>query len=212
MEIKDLIIVGASGFGREILKYVEDINTINYKWNIKGFIDDNPYAFKGITSDYPILGSIKDWCPKEKEVFVCALAFPETKKRIVTSLKDKGAIFITLIHPTVVINKHSHIGEGCVLSPNSVVSDNAFIGDFATILGSSVAHDAYIGDFTTLSGRCAINGHVKVGEMVYMGCVVLVAPSKKIGNNATVGIGSVVITNVKAGTKVFGNPAKKINI
>ena len=37
------------------------------------------------------------------------------------------------------------------------------------------------------------------------------APSKKIGDNATVGISSVVISNVKAVTKVFGNPAKKID-
>ena len=55
-----------------------------------------------------------------------------------------------------------------------------------------------------------MNGHVNVGSMVYMGCGVLVAPSKIIGDGATVGIGSVVISNVKAGTKVFGNPAKRM--
>lgn len=212
MEIKKIIIVGASGFGREVLKYIEDINEANHQWDIKGFIDDNLYALEGVSCDYAVIGTIEEWQPKKNEVFVCALAFPETKKRIVTLLKNKGAIFITLIHPTVTINKHSHIGEGCVLSPNCVVSDNAYIGDFATILGSGIAHDAYIGDYSTLSGRCAINGHVKVGEMVYMGCGVLVAPSKKIGDKAIVGIGSVVVTNVKAGTKVFGNPAKRINI
>ena len=67
-------------------------------------------------------------------------------------------------------------------------------------------------DWSTLSGKCALNGHVQCGKMVYMGCGVLVAPSKRIGDGATVGIGSVVISNVKAGTTVFGNPAKKMDL
>jgi acetyltransferase-like isoleucine patch superfamily enzyme len=48
--------------------------------------------------------------------------------------------------------------------------------------------------------------------MVYVACGVSIAPSKKIGDGAYVGIGSVVISNVKAGTKVFGNPAKRVEI
>ena len=50
-----------------------------------------------------------------------------------------------------------------------------------------------------------------VAVWFFMGCGVLVAPSKKIGDGVTVGIGSVVISNVKAGTKVFGNPAKRMD-
>jgi acetyltransferase-like isoleucine patch superfamily enzyme len=38
-----------------------------------------------------------------------------------------------------------------------------------------------------------------------------VAPHKKIGDGAYIGIGSVVISNIKAGTRVFGNPAKKMD-
>jgi serine acetyltransferase len=48
--------------------------------------------------------------------------------------------------------------------------------------------------------------------MVYVACGVSIAPSKKIGDGATIGIGSVVISNVKPGVTVFGNPAKKIDI
>lgn len=209
--MKDLIIVGASGFGREILRLVEDINQHNYSWNIKGFIDDNLNALEGVDCDYKILGKIRDWQPAENEEFACALAFPNVKRKIVESLKEKNAKFATLIHPSALINPHSIIREGAIITTNCSISDNAIIGRFATILGSGVAHDASIGDYSTLSGRCAVNGHVKVGSMVYMGCGVLVAPSKTIGDGATVGIGSVVISNVKAGTKVFGNPAKRMD-
>lgn len=209
--MKDLIIVGASGFGREIAWYIEDINSVKPKWRLRGFIDDNSNALEGCPCDYPILGTIQEWKPLENEVFVCALAFPEIKQKIVESLLARGAKFVTLIHPTARINPHCKIGEGAIISPYSVISSNVTIGQFVSVLGSSVAHDASVGDFSTLSGKCALNGHVQVGRNVYMGCGVLVAPSKKIGDYATVGIGSVVISNVKSGTKVFGNPAKKLD-
>ena len=209
--MKDIIIVGASGFGREVLRLIENINEVSTTWNILGFIDDNPNALEGVECDYTIIGSIKSWEPKENEVFACALAFPEVKRRVVDSLKARGAMFATLIHPSALINPHSRILEGAVITTNCSISDNATIGRFATILGSGVAHDASVGDYSTLSGKCQLNGHVMCGSMVYMGCGVLVAPSVKIGDGATVGIGSVVISKVKAGTKVFGNPAKRID-
>jgi sugar O-acyltransferase (sialic acid O-acetyltransferase NeuD family) len=209
--MKDIIIVGAAGFGREVLKYIEDINEVNLTWNIKGFLDDNLNALDGVECDYKIIGTIKDYQPKENEELILALAFPEVKKRVVENLLSKNAKFATLLHPLANINKYSHIGIGCVVSPYCNISTNATVGDFVTVLSSGIAHDASVGDYSTLSGRCALNGHVQVGQMVYMGCGVLVAPSKKIGDNATVGIGSVVISNVKSNTKVFGNPAKKMD-
>lgn len=209
--MKDLIIVGASGFGREMVKYIEDINKEKPTWKLKGFIDDNRNALDSCSCDYQVLGSIADWEPADGEEFVCALAFPEVKKKVVELLKGKGAKFATLIHPSALIHSHCAIGEGVVITPNSVISANATVGDFVSILGSSVAHDASVGEWSTLSGKCALNGHVQCGRMVYMGCGVLVAPSKRIGDGATVGIGSVVISNVKAGTTVYGNPAKKMD-
>lgn len=209
--MKELIIVGASGFGREMIKYINDINFIEPTWQIKGFIDDNPDALNGIECDYKIIGSIKDWQPSG-EAYICALAFPKVKRKIVEMLMERGAEFATLIHPSVSLHPHCTVGYGSILTPNSVVSANASVGNFASILGSNVAHDAHVGDYATLSGKCAVNGHAQIGSMAYLGCGVLVAPSKKIGEGAEVGIGSVVISNVKAGAKVFGNPARKLDV
>jgi len=209
--MKDIIIVGASGFGREVLRLIENINDVTPTWNVLGFLDDNPKALDGVECEYGIVSSIKEWSPKEEVWLACALAFPKVKLKVVEMLKKRGAQFATLIHPSAVINPRSSIGEGTLITNNSSISDNARVGAFCTILGSGVAHDASVGDYSTLSGKCQLNGHVTVGEMVYMGCGVLVAPSVKIGDGAVVGIGSVVINKVKAGTKVFGTPAKRLN-
>ena len=58
--MKDLIIVGASGFGRELVQWVEDINKETREWNILGFIDDNPNALDGYLCDYSIIGDIQN--------------------------------------------------------------------------------------------------------------------------------------------------------
>lgn len=209
--MKKLIIVGASGFGREILQWVGDVNAINPEWDVLGFIDDNLQALDGYRCNYKIIGTIKEWQPKDDEFFALALAFPDVKIKVVSLLKEKGAKFATIIHPTAIVNQYAEIGEGVIITPRSGVNPNAKIGNFVSILGSGVAHDASIGDYSTLSGRCSINGHVQIGERAYIASGVSIAPSKKIGDGAYVGIGSVVISNVKAGTRVFGNPAKKID-
>ena len=58
--MKDIIILGANGFGREVLQWIKDINAVKPTWNIKGFLDDNLNALEGYPCDYRLLGTIKD--------------------------------------------------------------------------------------------------------------------------------------------------------
>ena len=53
--LKDLIIIGAGGVGRETALIVEDINNKSREWNLLGFVDD----YKEIGEDingYKVLG------------------------------------------------------------------------------------------------------------------------------------------------------------
>jgi hypothetical protein len=59
--MQELIIVGAGGFGRELLQWVKDINKVKQKWIIRGFIDDNLKALDNYECDYNIIGGIEDW-------------------------------------------------------------------------------------------------------------------------------------------------------
>ena len=55
-------------------------------------------------------------------------------------------------------------------------------------------------------------GHVTVEEAAFLGAKSVVAPDIKIGKEGFVGIGSVVVRNVKPKTKVFGNPARVFDL
>lgn len=209
--MKDLIIVGAGGFGRELLQWVKDINSVTPTWNVLGFIDDNPEALKGYECDYKVIGGISGCVPHDDVRYAMAVANPGTKERISQEMRLRGAQFASIIHPTALISNYARIGEALVMYPNSVVTVNVAIGDFVTILSSGVGHDATIGDYCTISSYCDVTGGVTLGRRVFMGSHVTITPGRRVGDDAFVAAGSVVMTNVRAGYRVYGNPAHKMD-
>jgi sugar O-acyltransferase (sialic acid O-acetyltransferase NeuD family) len=207
--MKELIIVGAGGFGRELLQWIKDINIAKSKWKIRGFIDDNQNALDKYDCDYPVIGSIENWLPKETEIFACAICNPKIKELVVTNLKSKGAMFTDVIHPTAIIGDHNSIGEGLIMYPGAGITVNSKIGNFVTILTSGIGHDVEICDYVSISSFCNIAGGVKIGKRVFIGGNTIIIPNRKIGDNAYIAAGSVVVTNIKQNIKVMGNPAKK---
>ena len=210
--MKEIIIVGAGGFGRELLQWIKDINKIENRWIIKGFIDDNLNALDNYECDYKVIGKVREWQPEESEVFACAIANPRIKEKITKNLKKKGAKFDSIIHPKVLIGEFNKIGEGVVMYPNARLTVNINMGDFVTLLSSSIGHDVRIGDFSTISSHCGINGKTKLGKRVFMGTNSTIVSERTVGDDVYIGAGSVVIRNIKSCTKVFGNPARVINI
>lgn len=54
--MKDIVIIGAGGFGREIAWLIEDINEVKKEWNIIGFIDDSAEKQNRLINGYKVLG------------------------------------------------------------------------------------------------------------------------------------------------------------
>lgn len=209
--MKDLIIVGAGGFGRELLQWIKDINKESAKWNILGFIDDNLDALENIACDYSVIGTIQDWKPEANQEFALGIANPEIKEKVSIHLKRKGARFATVVHPTAIIGEFNQLGEGLVVYPCARISVNTCIGDFVTILGNTlIGHDVQIMDYCTLSGSCNLTRGVRLMKKVFLGCNVDIVPERKIGESAYVCAGSIVMSNIRDGYKVMGYPAKKV--
>ena len=67
--MKNLIIVGAGGQGREVLNWALNSIGFNKEYIIKGFIDDDLHALDDYNYNYKIIDKIKGYEPDKDEVF-----------------------------------------------------------------------------------------------------------------------------------------------
>ena len=210
--MKKIVLFGAGGFAKEVANMIKNINAKTPTYDFLGFIVENKYYKSGVViNDYPVLGD-EDWILEHKDVLCnCAIADVDAKKRIQECLKDKGVVFETIVDVTGYVSPHSTVGAGSVIYPYVLVSENVEIGE-GVLLNScvTVGHDVKIGSFSNVMPATGISGDCTIGEQVSIGGHAFVIPGRKIGNKAVVAAGSIVFSNVKAGTTVLGNPAKRM--
>ena len=125
----------------------------------------------------------------------------------------------------VVVLENAIIGSDVNICSHCFVENDVVIGDRVTIKngnqlwdGLVIEDDVFIGPNVTFTNdkfpRSKNNGHpmsktlVKKGASIGGGAVIL--PGLVIGENAMVGAGSVVTSDVEKNSLVFGNPARHI--
>ncbi len=207
--MKQLVILGAGGFGREVLDWACQSEAHGRDWVVKGFLDDNPRALDGFAPGAPLLGPIATHQPALDEVFICAMGNVAAKRRCVELIRGRGGLFINVVHRTAVVSPAATLGEGVILCPYSIVTAGARLGNFTAVnLHSTVAHDAVVGDWSQLHCHVDITGFVVLGAGVLVGSRASVLPGVRVGDGATVGAGATVLRDVPAGATVYGPPAR----
>ena len=108
----------------------------------------------------------------------------------------------------VIIGNNVYIGANTSIDratiDATIIEDDVKIDDLV-----HVAHNCHIGKNTLITGGAMLGGGVKIGRNSWIAPNSTILQQLKIGDNAKVGIGSVVLRNVKDKTVVFGIPAKK---
>lgn len=210
--MKKLLIIGARAFGREVYHLAKESKQYMNEYEIKGFLDSKSDALDFFEGYPDILSSVEDYKVQDDDVFICALGDITYKKYYADIILKKGGQFISIIHPTAYVSPTSKIGIGCILSRYVTISCDVKIGDFVTIsTHAGIGHDVQVGNWCHIGGYSNLSGGVKLEECVTLHPQANIVPHKVLRNNAIVGAGSVVLNNVKAGTTVFGNPAKRID-
>lgn len=213
--MKQLLIIGARGWGREV--YSTFINSLMFEkgdCEVKGFLDDKKDALDGLKGDWPpIIGTVEDYEVRHDDVFFCAMGDAHWRKHYAEMIAKKGGHFINIIDRIAWVNPSVSIGEGVYVGPLTMISANVSVGNHAVIQGyCNIGHDVQIGEYASIESYVFMGGYSSVGSLSTLHTKSSVIPHKSVGEECVVGFGSVVMRNVQDGTSVFGNPAVKIEI
>lgn len=209
--MKDIVILGAAYFAREVYSMVLDCIADGAKWRFKGFVDDRMSILDGFPHEGEMLGGVDKYEPATNDLVIPALGNPLIRKKYVDALRSRGSEFGTLVHPSAYVGANVKIGCGCVVTQRVILTAGLAVGDFVNIgVVTTLSHGNTIGDFSQLAGYCCVTGEVHIGEFVECGCQVSIIPHLTIGDHAQLCTGSVVLRDVKPYEKVLGNPARVI--
>lgn len=125
--------------------------------------------------------------------------------------RDESMILETSEHlGGIIIGKNVEIGSNTSILPGML--DDTVIDD-----GTKISSQVYIGSGMKIGKNCNITGQTFFGGMSILEDNVYVAPGStvrnkvRIGKNAFVGMGSVVVKDIPKDSTVIGIPAKQIN-
>ncbi len=207
----DVIIVGASGFGRELVQYVHDAHKSTPGVRIKGFLDDDPTALDAVgkVMGVGIIGDTRTYAIQENDRVIISLGDPGLRCALAERLARRGARFTSIVHPTAYVAPTARIGHGCVIGPFASVGSYVQLEDHVLLnLYSAAGHDAHIGAFCVLSPYSVANGGSRLGNSVFLGTHAAITPKIRVGTGSKIAAGAVVYRDVPEQSLAMGNPAK----
>lgn len=136
-----------------------------------------------------------------------ALRYKITKQlQEITVQSPINAIHTTAsISPTAQLGKGLMIGNGAVLNARCQIADGVICNTRCVI-----EHECLIGAYSHIAPGAILCGNVSIGEQTFVGAGSVIKQGIKIGNQVTIGAGTVVIRDIPDGTKVVGNPQRRI--
>ena len=214
--MKDIVIFGAGGLGREVACLIKRINAVEQEWHLLGFYDDGIEV--GAQNEYgKVLGNVHDLASYDREISVAvAIGSPKIVKKIVDVLAiNKKLQFPNLVSPDFSISDPDNyrIGYGNIIQRNCTISCNVNIGNFNILnTGVGLGHDVIIGNYNSFMPAVKISGEVTIGDCNFFGVGSIVLQQLKVGNGIRLGAGSVLMRRAKDDTLYVGNPAKKMEL
>jgi sugar O-acyltransferase (sialic acid O-acetyltransferase NeuD family) len=203
----DLVVVGAGGFGREVLDVAYSCGLADCE-----VVDDAPSPddlerVRGMGARY--VGTLGDWLSGTTGApYVIGIGAPDVRARVAQRIgaARKAA---TLVHPSATIGRLTELGAGTVICAGAALSNNVVAGSHVHVNPhATVGHDSVLGDMVSLNPGAIVSGRCLIGEQVLLGAGAVVLQGLVVGRDCTVGAAACVVRDVLPGTVVKGVPAR----
>jgi sugar O-acyltransferase (sialic acid O-acetyltransferase NeuD family) len=210
--VEDLVIAGVGGMAREARQIVDDINSDGERWNILGFLDDDPNREGTSVHEMAVLGG-RGWLTSRSKVTVVLGIGKSSYRRAFDRwiAANGGNEIATLIHPSAAVGARIEIGAGSIICQGVVITTDARVGRCVIAnVSSTLAHDDLVADYVTIAPGAHIAGavHLEAGADLGIGCTV--NQGLTVGRWSIVGAGAAVVQDVLPNSTVVGVPAREI--
>jgi sugar O-acyltransferase (sialic acid O-acetyltransferase NeuD family) len=210
VNVSCLILLAASGLGREVLNAVEAAGC----HRVIGFLDDEAGLHGTSVNGVPVMGPIEDAVRHTDARFVVCAGGGQSRRGIVQRLQSNGVSpdrYAAVVDPTVRVPPGCSIGAGAILLAQTVLTADVHVGRHVVAMPHvTLTHDNRIDDFATLCAQVVLGGSVHVGEAAYLRMGSSVREGIAIGTDATLGMGAVLLEDLPAGATWAGCPARPL--
>jgi len=210
--MKDIYLFGAGVGSREILRIIGAINDINPTWNVLGFVDKDSSLHGHYIDGYPVIPYDK-LVAQDNVYAACAIFNPKVRKQVVENeIEVLGYKLATIIHPSVFLPNDVSIESGVMIYPGTQISFGVALGKaclifFNTLLG----HDLKCESYVTICPGATINGTIKLNKGAFIGAGVVIHQGISVGEWSNIGIGSIVVQNVKDNNRLISLPRQIVS-
>lgn len=188
----NIIVIGTGGAVSEMMSLFPN--------GIRGFLEfpeniDKYYKRYANLQQFPIIGTIDDYMPKEDDVFVLGMTHIDFRQKVVAKMKAKGAIFPNIFHPSCIVQSEPY-GEGNIVGAWSLIGSNVELGSYNYLTPwCDIGHDCKVGNHNIFSATI-VCGHCTIGSRNFFGIRSSLVPHVSIGNDSAVHAGVTVDQNL----------------
>jgi len=201
------LIIGAGGHGQVIADILECLKTPAI-----GFIDQDPDQSGVLGTDAEVSKIIST---ENIDSFIIGVGSIRGGAGLRSRLFDQYAGFgiapRTAIHPSAVVAKSVRLGNGTVVMAGAILNPGVKSGENVIInTGAILDHDCDIGAHSHIAPGCVLSGDTQIGLHCLLGTSTTARNGAEVGDNATVGAGSLLLGKYAPDGTYIGVPARAI--